>query len=140
MTETIRNFINGEYADSIDGRTSDLIDPCTGEVFASAVGGVRLVEPGADLPICLALVSALLNVPLPPDLVVFGEVGLAGELRQVAHASRRLAEAARMGFTRAIVPSNSPPSAEGITLLRVATVSEALAAAGLCGRAAAIAS
>ncbi|MEI8239093.1 MAG: DNA repair protein RadA [Actinomycetota bacterium] len=110
------------------------------EVFASAVGGVRLVEPGADLPICLALVSALLNVPLPPDLVVFGEVGLAGELRQVAHASRRLAEAARMGFTRAIVPSNSPPSAEGITLLRVATVSEALAAAGLCGRAAAIAS
>jgi DNA repair protein RadA/Sms len=105
------------------------------EVFASAVGGVRLTEPGADLPLCLALVSALLHQPLQPDLVVFGEVGLAGELRQVAHASRRLAEAARMGFTRAIVPSNSPADADGITVVRVATVSEALVAAGLSGRA-----
>ncbi|MBK5332767.1 MAG: DNA repair protein RadA, partial [Ilumatobacteraceae bacterium] len=67
------------------------------EVFASAVGGVRLTEPGSDLPMCLAIVSALADHPLPPDVISFGEVGLAGELRQVAHASRRLAEAARLG-------------------------------------------
>ena len=101
------------------------------EVFASAVGGVRLTEPGADLPLCLALVSALLNHPLPPDLVVFGEVGLAGELRQAAHAPRRLAEAARMGFTRAIVPASSPEGVPEISLTRVSTVAEALTAAGL---------
>jgi DNA repair protein RadA/Sms len=106
------------------------------EVFASAVGGVRLTEPGADLPICLALVSALLHHPLPADLVAFGEVGLAGELRQVAHTPRRLAEAARMGFTRAIVPSNSPATSEHIALVRVATLAEALAAVGLSGSAA----
>jgi DNA repair protein RadA/Sms len=103
------------------------------EVFASAVGGVRLTEPGADLPVCLALVSALANQPLPPDLVVFGEVGLAGELRQVAHAPRRLAEAARMGFRRAVVPANTPDDTPGITLVRVSTVAEALAAVGLSG-------
>ena len=103
------------------------------EVFASAVGGVRLTEPGADLAVCLALVSALCDRPLPSDLVVFGEVGLAGELRQVAHASRRLAEAARMGFTRAIVPANSANGVDGISLTRVATVNEALFAVGLAG-------
>jgi DNA repair protein RadA/Sms len=103
------------------------------EVFASAVGGVRLTEPGADLPVCMALVSALANQPLPSDLVVFGEVGLAGELRQVAHAPRRLAEAARMGFRRAVVPANTPDGVDGITLTRVATVAQALAAVGLAG-------
>lgn len=106
----------------------------THEVFASAVGGVRLTEPGADLAVCLALVSALVDHPLPADVVVFGEVGLGGELRQVAHAPRRLAEAARMGFTRAIVPANSASGVEGIALTRVSTVNEALLAAGLSGR------
>ncbi len=104
------------------------------EVFASAVGGVRLTEPGADLAVCLAVVSALADHPLPADVVVFGEVGLAGELRQAAHAPRRLAEAARMGFTRAIVPTNSPPDAHGISLTRVSTLTEALAAVGLAAR------
>jgi len=103
------------------------------EVFASAVGGVRLTEPGSDLPMCLAIVSALADRPLPPDLVSFGEVGLAGELRQVAHASRRLAEAARLGFTRAIVPANSANGVDGISLIRVGTLNEALLAAGLRG-------
>jgi len=103
------------------------------EVFASAVGGVRLTEPGSDLPMCLAIVSALADHPLPPDLVSFGEVGLAGELRQVAHASRRLAEAARLGFTRAIVPANSANGVDGISLIRVATLNEALLAVGLRG-------
>jgi len=101
------------------------------EVFASAVGGVRLTEPGSDLPMCLAIVSALTDRPLAPDVISFGEVGLAGELRQVAHASRRLAEAARLGFTRAIVPANSANGVDGISLVRVATLSQALTAAGL---------
>jgi DNA repair protein RadA/Sms len=101
------------------------------EVFASAVGGVRLTEPGSDLPMCLAIVSALADHPLPSDLVSFGEIGLAGELRQVAHASRRLAEAARMGFTRAIVPANSANGVDGISLIRVSTITEALLAVGL---------
>ena len=82
---------------------------------------------------CLAIVSALADHPLPPDLVSFGEVGLAGELRQVAHASRRLAEAARLGFTRAIVPANSANGVDGISLIRVGTLNEALLAAGLRG-------
>ena len=103
------------------------------EVFASAVGGVRLTEPGSDLPMCLAIVSALADHPLPPDVISFGEVGLAGELRQVAHASRRLAEAARLGFTRAIVPANSANGVEGISLVRAATLNEALLAVGLHG-------
>ena len=101
------------------------------EVYASAVGGVKLGEPGADLAVCLALCSAIANHPLPSDLVVFGEVGLAGEIRQVSHAKRRLNEAARLGFRRAIVPANSPAGIDGMRLIRVATVTEALAAAGL---------
>ena len=101
------------------------------EVFASAVGGVRLTEPGSDLPMCLAIVSALADHPLPSDVISFGEVGLAGELRQVAHASRRLAEAERLGFSRAIVPANSANGVDGISLVRVATLSEALRAVGL---------
>ncbi len=101
------------------------------EVFASAVGGVRLTEPGSDLPMCLAIVSALGDQPLPPDVISFGEVGLAGELRQVVHASRRLAEAARLGFTRAIVPANSANGVDGISLIRVSTLAEALRAVGL---------
>ena len=105
----------------------------TTDVYASAVGGVKLGEPGADLAVCLAIVSAVTGTPLAPDLVVFGEVGLAGEVRQVGQARRRLNEASRLGFSRAIVPANSPNGVEGMTLLRVATVTEALAAAGLTG-------
>jgi DNA repair protein RadA/Sms len=104
------------------------------EVYASAVGGVRLNEPGSDLPMCMAVASALRNVPVPPDVVVFGEVGLAGEVRQVSHAQRRLAEAARMGFRRAVVPANCAAGqgkVDGLTLLRVGTVNEALTTLGL---------
>ncbi|MSO59918.1 MAG: DNA repair protein RadA [Ilumatobacteraceae bacterium] len=101
------------------------------EVYASVVGGVRLTEPGADLALCLALVSAITNTPLPADLVVVGEVGLAGEVRQAAQISRRLAEAARLGFTRAIVPANSPDDLRGIKLQRASTLNEALTLAGM---------
>ena len=100
------------------------------DVYASTVGGVRLTEPGVDLAIALAVASATRDRPLPSDLVVVGEVGLGGEVRQVAHAARRLGEAARVGFRRAIVP-RSTPDVDGLRLERVATVSEALVAAGL---------
>jgi DNA repair protein RadA/Sms len=102
------------------------------DVYASAVGGVRLVEPGLDLALCLAVVSAITDRPLPADLVAFGEVGLGGEVRQVAHAPRRLSEAARLGFKRVIAPRSAPePETNDLRLVRVATVPEALAACGL---------
>jgi DNA repair protein RadA/Sms len=101
------------------------------DLYASAVGGVRIVEPAADLAVVLALASSKLNVPLPDDLVACGEIGLAGEIRQVAHLGRRLAEAARLGFRRALVPATAPDGPPGLRLLRVATVVEALAAVGI---------
>jgi len=103
------------------------------EVYASVVGGVKLAEPGADLGLCLALVSAVVNKPLPADLVVIGEVGLAGEVRQVAQVGRRLAEAARLGFTRAIVPACASAKVDGIRVEGAATLTEALALAQLTG-------
>jgi DNA repair protein RadA/Sms len=96
------------------------------DVYVSAVGGVRLAEPGVDLALCLALVSASTGRPLPSDLVVVGEVGLGGEIRQVGHTPRRLAEAARLGFGRAVVPSSAPP-VTGMTNVGVATLAEAIA-------------
>jgi DNA repair protein RadA/Sms len=101
------------------------------EVFASVVGGVRLTEPGADLALCLALVSAATNTPLPADLVVMGEVGLAGEVRQVGHLSRRLHEASRLGFAQALVPANAPETDAKIRVQRVSTLAEALTLAGV---------
>ena len=103
------------------------------EVYASVVGGVKLSEPGADLGMCLALVSAVVNKPLPADLVVVGEVGLAGEVRQVGQVGRRLAEAARLGFTRAIVPASASTKVQGIRIDTAATINEALSLAGLTG-------
>lgn len=101
------------------------------EVYASVVGGVKLTEPGADLGLCLALVSAVTDTPLASDLVVIGEVGLAGEVRQVGHLNRRLAEAARLGFAKAIVPMSAPERMEGLSLHRVGTLNQALAVAQL---------
>jgi DNA repair protein RadA/Sms len=103
------------------------------EVYASVVGGVKLSEPGADRGMCLALVSAVANKPLPADLVVVGEVGLAGEVRQVAQVGRRLTEAARLGFTRAIVPASASAKVAGIRVDTAATINEALSLAGLTG-------
>jgi DNA repair protein RadA/Sms len=101
------------------------------DVFALAAGGVQVTEPAADLAMALAVVSAGIGVPLPPDLVVCGEVGLGGELRQVASTTRRLAEAARLGFGRALVPSSAPDGPTGIEVHRVSTLGEALHATGL---------
>ena len=96
------------------------------EVYVSAVGGVRVADPGADLAVCLALASAVTGVPVGHGLVVLGELGLAGEVRQVSQTPRRLAEAARLGFTRAVVPDRGPDEA-AVDLYRVATLSDALA-------------
>jgi DNA repair protein RadA/Sms len=95
------------------------------------VGGVKLGEPAADLGLCLALVSAISNIPLPADLVVMGEVGLAGEVRQVGHLGQRLNEAARLGFMQAIVPASAPDINVGIKVKRASTLNEAIALAGL---------
>ncbi len=102
----------------------------TQDVYASAVGGVRLVEPGVDLGVAMAVASAAMEQPIGEGDVVMGEIGLGGEVRQVAHARRRLGEAARIGFGRAIVPASSPPC-DGIELVRVRTVVEALLAVGI---------
>jgi DNA repair protein RadA/Sms len=101
------------------------------DVYASAVGGVRITEPAADLAVALALASAKTGVPLPPDLVACGEVGLGGELRQVASPGRRLAEAGRLGFRRAMVPPSAPEVAAGMRILRPATLAEALDLLGM---------
>jgi hypothetical protein len=101
------------------------------DVFVSAVGGVRLPEPAADLGIALALVSATTDHAIAGDLAAVGEIGLGGELRQVPHAARRLAEAARMGFRRALVPTSSPPGPAGLELLRVGPVAAAIVALGI---------
>ena len=103
------------------------------DVYASTAGGVKLNEPGLDLGVCLAVVSAITDRPLPADMAVFGEVGLGGELRQVAHAARRMAEAARLGFGRVILPTNSPDGDGSVRTLRAGTLAEAIALAGLIG-------
>jgi DNA repair protein RadA/Sms len=74
------------------------------DVFINVVGGVKISETAADLPLLCAALSSLRNRPLPADTVIFGEVGLAGELRPVPHGLERLREAAKHGFKRAIVP------------------------------------
>jgi DNA repair protein RadA/Sms len=77
------------------------------DVFAASVGGVRLTEPSVDLAVGLAVASAMADICVPPDLVAIGEVGLAGEIRRVTGIQRRIAEAQRMGFRRAIIPAGS---------------------------------
>jgi len=77
------------------------------DVYAATVGGMRLTEPSADLAVALALASGKANVSLAGELVAIGEVGLAGEIRRVNAVQRRIAEAERLGFRRAIVPPGS---------------------------------
>ena len=101
------------------------------DVYVSTVGGVRVDEPAADLPLALAIASAWSEVPLPKNVLACGEVGLGGEVRHVGHLPRRLGEAARLGFTRAVVPSSAPEGPKGVQLLRVSTVAQAIAELGL---------
>ncbi len=103
------------------------------EVFAATVGGIRVVEPAADLALALCVASACNDLPLAADLVAIGEVGLTGEIRRVGAVPRRLAEAARLGFRYALVPQGSGPAKgevpAGMTVLEVPTVRAALHAA-----------
>ncbi len=104
------------------------------EFFVAAVGGMSVTEPAADLAVALAMASVVRGEPVPSDLVVFGELGLAGEVRTVPEAERRLAEARRAGFTRALVPASlvdgaasvAPP---GLAVHGVRTLAEALVTA-----------
>ena len=98
------------------------------DVFVNAVGGVKITEPGADLAVLLAIVSSLRNRPLPEKMVVFGEVGLAGEVRPVQRGQERLKEAAKLGFFQALVPkANKPKQAiAGIEIIAVERVGDAV--------------
>ncbi|MDR3053787.1 MAG: DNA repair protein RadA [Zoogloeaceae bacterium] len=98
------------------------------DVFINAVGGVRIVEPAADLAILLAIVSSLKNRALPEKLVVFGEVGLAGEIRPAPRGQERLKEAAKLGFTHAIIPKANLPrqTISGMTVIGVSRIGEAV--------------
>ncbi|WP_328612833.1 DNA repair protein RadA [Amycolatopsis sp. NBC_00355] len=99
------------------------------DVYVATVGGMKITEPGIDLALVLALTSSFGDVALSPRLVSVGEVGLAGEIRRVPSVGRRLAEAARLGFTHALVPPDSGKPPAGIRVLEVANVTDALNAA-----------
>ncbi|HEY0637219.1 MAG TPA: DNA repair protein RadA [Pseudonocardiaceae bacterium] len=98
------------------------------EVFAATVGGMRVVEPAADLAVTLAIASSARDIALPAHTVAIGEVGLAGEVRRVTGVGRRLAEAARLGFTRALVPPDPGPIPEGMQAVVVGNLEHALRA------------
>ena len=99
------------------------------DVFVNAVGGVKITEPAADLAVLLSITSSLKNKPLPSKLIVFGEVGLAGEIRPAPRGQERLKEAAKLGFTRALIPeANRPKQAiAGMEVMAVKRVEEAVA-------------
>ena len=96
------------------------------DIYSATVGGVRLSEPSADLAVSLALASAASDNPLPQNLVAIGEVGLAGEVRRVTGVQRRLAEAARLGFSHALVPTDPGKIPDGMRVREVADIGEAL--------------
>ncbi|HNL92966.1 MAG TPA: magnesium chelatase domain-containing protein, partial [Pseudomonadales bacterium] len=100
------------------------------DVFVNVVGGVKVNETSADLASLLAMVSSFRNRPLPRDLVVFGEVGLSGEIRPVPSGQERIKEAAKHGFRKAIVPAANAPreKIDGMEVVGVKKLAEALAA------------
>jgi DNA repair protein RadA/Sms len=97
------------------------------DVFINAVGGVKITEPAADLAVLLAINSSMRNKPLPRGLVVFGEVGLAGEIRPAPRGQERLREAAKLGFSIAMIPKANAPKQkiEGMTIVAVERIDEA---------------
>ncbi|MFZ6772936.1 DNA repair protein RadA [Undibacterium sp. SXout7W] len=98
------------------------------DVFINAVGGVKITEPAADLAVLLAINSSMRNKPLPRGLVVFGEVGLAGEIRPAPRGQERLREAAKLGFKIAMIPKSNAPKQpiEGLTIVGVDRIDEAM--------------
>lgn len=102
------------------------------DVFVNVVGGLRISEPAADLALALAIASSFQNRPLPADMAAVGEVGLSGEIRTVGHLSRRLNEAAKLGFSRCIVPATHRTLSEvpaGMNVIPARSLTDALAAA-----------
>lgn len=98
------------------------------DVFVNAVGGIKIIEPAADLAVTLAVVSSLKDKPLPRQLIVFGEIGLSGEVRPVQRGLDRLREAAKLGFTAAVLPfdNQSQHMPKGIELIPVRQLNQAL--------------
>ena len=98
------------------------------DVFINVVGGIRITETAADLAILLAATSSLKNSPMPQDLIVFGEVGLAGEIRPVQNGLERLNEAVKHGFKKAIIPKSNQPkqNIEGMEVITVSRLSDAI--------------
>lgn len=101
------------------------------DAYVATVGGMKVGEPATDLAVALATASALAKKALPDKTVVLGEVGLAGEIRRVPSVDRRLAEAERLGYTRAIIPAGTTPARSGMRITEAATLSDALATVGL---------
>ncbi len=99
------------------------------DVFINAVGGVKITEPAADLPVLLAIQSSMRSKPLPRGMVAFGEVGLAGEIRPAPRGQERLREAAKLGFSMALVPKSNLPKQkiEGLDVVGVERIDEAMA-------------
>ena len=100
------------------------------DVFLNVVGGVKITEPAADLAVILAVYSSLIDSPLPKGLAVFGEVGLAGEIRPVPNGQDRIREAAKHGFSSIIIPkANSPKDTiKGLKIISVARLTDAIKA------------
>ena len=99
------------------------------DAYINVIGGLRLEEPGADLPVVLAVASSYRDTPISDDLVAIGEVGLTGEVRSVSHMNQRLAEAARLGFRKCIIPRGNAEKLEipaGLTVYRVKNLREAI--------------
>lgn len=96
------------------------------DVYVATVGGMKMAEPAADLALALAVASAAKGLALPSDLVAIGEVGLAGEIRKVSGVDRRLSEAFRLGFKRALVPQGSEIKIPGMEVVEVSRLDQAL--------------
>jgi DNA repair protein RadA/Sms len=112
------------------------------EVYVATVGGVKITEPVADLAVAISVASSVMDKPIHPGLIAIGEVGLAGEVRRVGGLEKRLAEAARLGFTKAIIPADVPNRSKeskpmdieakyGLRTFAAGDIRAALTAAGL---------
>lgn len=101
------------------------------DVYVSAVGGVRITEPGADLAVALAVASSLTGIAMAGDTAVCGEIGLGGEIRQVSDIDRRFAEASRMGFGSVVAPGRSPEPPADLSIVRASTLAETLKRTGI---------
>lgn len=98
------------------------------DVYVNIIGGLRLTEPAADLPVAMALYSSLTDRPIADDVIAFGEIGLGGEIRAVSHLEQRVREAERLGFSKCIVPKHSLKAlrdVEGIEVVGVTTLKQA---------------